>query len=68
MDQIEAVLAGGRRLRGNIRNHATSQRRMMVRCFAYERDLSDEPPDAPLPYPVESGGAHFWALGAIAGG
>ena len=55
-------------LRGTIRDHLTGQRRPFLRFFACERDLSHEPPDAPLPEAVASGREPFWILGAIAGG
>jgi sulfur-carrier protein len=53
---------------GTIRNHETRERRAFVRFFACERDLSHEPPDAPLPDEVASGVEPFLVVGAIAGG
>ena len=53
---------------GTIRDHVTHKRRPFLRFFACERDLSHEPPDAPLPDAVARGGAPFWVVGAIAGG
>ncbi|MDR7486581.1 MAG: MoaD/ThiS family protein [Armatimonadota bacterium] len=55
-------------LRGTIRDHATRQRRPFLRFFACERDLSHEPPDAPLPAQVASGAEPLYVVGAIAGG
>ena len=55
-------------LRGTIRDHATGQRRPMLRFFACQEDLSHEPPDAPLPDAVATGAEPFWVVGAIAGG
>ncbi len=55
-------------LRGTIRDHGTFKRRPMLRFFACEEDLSNEPPDAPLPDAVASGAEPFWVVGAIAGG
>jgi hypothetical protein len=55
-------------LRGTIRDHATRQRRVFVRFFACGRDLSHEPPDAPLPATVASGAEPFMIVGALAGG
>jgi len=55
-------------LRGTIRDHATGQRRPMLRFFACEEDLSLESPDAPLPEKVASGAEPFFIIGAIAGG
>lgn len=55
-------------LRGTIRDHGTRARRPFVRFFACERDLSHDPPDAPLPEPVATGAEPFVVLGAMAGG
>ena len=55
-------------LRGTIREHETQRRRAFLRYFACARDLSHEPPDAPLPDAVAAGTEPFLILGAIAGG
>src|SRR5436853_7187748 len=55
-------------LRGAIRDHDTQQRRPFLRFFACEEDLSNEPPDAPLPDAVTSGKEQLVVIGAIAGG
>jgi len=55
-------------LRGTIRDHVTQRRRPLLRFFACEEDLSNEPPDAPLPEAVASGAEPFWIVGAVAGG
>ena len=55
-------------LRGTVRDHVTQKRRPLVRFFACERDLSHEPPDAPLPDAVATGAEPFLIVGAIAGG
>jgi hypothetical protein len=55
-------------LRGTIRDHVTLRRRAFVRFFACGEDLSHEPPDAPLPDGVATGGEPFMVVGAIAGG
>lgn len=55
-------------LRGTIRDHVTQQRRPFLRFFACELDLSNEPPDAPLPDAIAAGVEPFWVVGAIAGG
>ena len=55
-------------LRGTIRDHDTLNRRPFIRFFACERDLSHEPPDAPLPDPVVSGTEPLLVVGAMAGG
>jgi hypothetical protein len=55
-------------LRGTIRDHVTQRRRPLLRFFACERDLSYDPPDAPLPDAVVSGAEPFLVIGAIAGG
>jgi hypothetical protein len=55
-------------LRGTLRDHVTQQRRALVRFFACSRDLSLDPPDAPLPEAVASGEEPFLVIGAMAGG
>jgi hypothetical protein len=55
-------------LRGTIRDHGTLKRRPFVRFFACEEDLSQEPPETPLPDPVLSGTEPFMIVGALAGG
>jgi hypothetical protein len=65
---LDALEARHPMLRGTIRDHATHKRRAFVRYFACGRDLSHEPPDAPLPDPVTSGAEPFVVLGALAGG
>ena len=55
-------------LSGTIRDHVTQQRRPFLRFFACEEDLSNEPPDAPLPDAVASGAEPLFIIGAIAGG
>jgi len=65
LDALEAAYPG---LRGTIRDHVTRERRPYVRFFACERDLSHEPPDAPLPEPVARGAEPLVIIGAIAGG
>ena len=55
-------------LRGTIRDQTTLQRRALVRFFACERDLSNDPPDAPLPDAVVTGKEPFLIIGAMAGG
>jgi hypothetical protein len=65
---LDALEARYPMLRGTIRDHVTQQRRPMLRFFACTEDLSNEPPDAPLPEAVASGAEPFWVVGAIAGG
>jgi molybdopterin synthase sulfur carrier subunit len=55
-------------LRGTMRDRQTGQRRAFVRFFACEEDLSNEPPDAPLPDRVATGEEPFLVVGAMAGG
>ena len=55
-------------LRGTIRDHGTLRRRPFLRFFACERDLSLDPPDAPLPDAVASGAEPLMVVGAVAGG
>jgi len=65
---LDALEARYPMLRGTIRDQVTQQRRAFVRFFACERDLSHEPPDAPLPDAVATGAEPFLVVGAIAGG
>ena len=55
-------------LRGTLRDHDTQRRRPLVRFFACEEDLSNEPPDALLPNEVATGEEPLLVIGAIAGG
>jgi molybdopterin converting factor small subunit len=65
---IDAIEAAYPQLRGTIRDHATKQRRPMVRFFIEEQDWSHEPLDTPLPPSVAAGKEPFWIIGAISGG
>ncbi len=65
---LDALEARYPMLAGTIRDHVTQQRRPLVRFFACEQDLSNEPADAPLPDAVVSGTEPFIIIGAIAGG
>jgi molybdopterin synthase sulfur carrier subunit len=59
-------------LLGTIRDRQTGKRRPFVRFYACEQDLSNEPPDAPLPAAVAAalaaGTEPFLVVGAMAGG
>ncbi|HET9492419.1 MAG TPA: MoaD/ThiS family protein [Methylomirabilota bacterium] len=65
---LDALEARYPTLRGTIRDHATQQRRALVRIFACQEDLSHESPDAPLPEPVVAGAEPLLIVGAMAGG
>ena len=65
---IDALEAQYPQLRGTVRDARTKKRRAMLRFFACEEDLSDEPLDAALPEPVASGKEPYLIVGAIAGG
>lgn len=65
---LDALEASYPMLRGTTRDHATQQRRSLVRFFACGEDLSHESPDAPLPDAVAVGAEPFVIVGAIAGG
>ena len=65
---LDALEARYPALLGTIRDPKTKKRRPMLRFFACEEDLSDEPIDAPLPGEVASGKEPYLILGAIAGG
>jgi sulfur-carrier protein len=55
-------------LRGTIRDHTRGRRRAFIRFFACEQDLSNDPPDTPLPEAVAAGTEPFLVVGAMAGG
>jgi sulfur-carrier protein len=59
-------------LGGTIRDRRTGKRRAFIRFYACEQDLSNEPPDAPLPDAVAAaivaGTEPFLVVGAMAGG
>jgi len=53
---------------GTMRDHATGERRPLVRFFANEEDVTQLPLEEPLPEPVARGEKPFLVVGAIAGG
>ena len=53
---------------GTIRDHVTKKRRPFLRYFGCEKDLSQDPPDAPLPAAILTGTEPFIIWGALAGG
>lgn len=55
-------------LSGAVIDHATGQRRPLLRFFACQDDLSHLPLDSPLPQAVARGDEAFIIVGAIAGG
>jgi sulfur-carrier protein len=65
---LDALEAEYPMLCGTIREHGTSKRRPLLRFFACERDVSLEPPDAPLPDAVAAGTEPFLIVGSVAGG
>ncbi len=65
---LDALEARYPMLRGTIRDHQTLRRRSLIRFFASERDLSNEPPDSALPEAVATGAEPLLVVGAIAGG
>jgi molybdopterin synthase sulfur carrier subunit len=65
---LDALEARYPMLRGTIRDYGTQERRPFLRFFACERDLSHQPPEAPLPDAVASGAEPLLVIGAIAGG
>ncbi len=52
---LDALEASYPVLRGAIRDQVTLERRPLLRFFACKRDLSHDPPDAPLPDAVMTG-------------
>ena len=65
---LDALEASYPMLRGTIRDQVTRKRRAFVRFFACEQDLSNDPPDTPLPEAVVTGSEPFMVVGAMAGG
>ena len=65
LDALEACYP---MLRGTIRDHITQKRRDFLRFFACQQDLSNEPPDTPLPSEVATGKEPLVVVGAVAGG
>lgn len=65
LDALEAKYPA---LRGTMRDHATKERRPLVRFFACGEDWSHEPMDTPLPEEIANGKEPFRIVGALAGG
>ena len=65
---LDAVEARYPMLLGTIRDRHSGKRRPFVRFYACEEDLSNDPPDTPLPDRVVEGAEPFIILGAMAGG
>jgi sulfur-carrier protein len=65
---LDALEAAYPTLSGTLRAQTTQRRRAMVRFFACQQDLSNEPPDAPLPDAIATGAEPYLIVGAIAGG
>ena len=65
---LDALEARYPMLTGTMRDHGSLKRRAFIRFFACAEDLSNEPPDAPLPEAVARGEELFMVVGALAGG
>lgn len=65
---LDALEARYPMLRGTIRDHVTKHRRLFIRFFACEQDLSHEASDTPLPEAVVIGAEPLLIVGAMAGG
>jgi len=65
---LDALEARYPMLLGTIRDHATLNRRPLVRFFACGQDLSHDSHDTLLPAAVACGEQPFMIVGAIAGG
>ncbi len=65
---LDALEARYPMLQGTIRDHLTKERRAFLRFFACEEDVSNEPPDTPLPEAVAEGKEPLLVVGAMAGG
>jgi sulfur-carrier protein len=65
---LDALEAEFPMLRGTIRDQQSGKRRAFIRFYACEEDLSNSPPDEPLPDEVTAGKEPFLIVGAMAGG
>jgi sulfur-carrier protein len=65
---LDALEARHPVLCGTIRDHVKKNRRPYLRFYACGKDLSNEPPDTPLPEAVVSSKEPLLIIGAIAGG
>jgi molybdopterin converting factor small subunit len=65
---LDALEARYPMLGGTIRDHDTKRRRPFVRFYVSRQDLSNEPPDAPLPEAVATGAEPLLVVGAMSGG
>jgi hypothetical protein len=65
LDALEARFPA---LRGTIRDHRSGKRRAYIRLYACNEDISDVPPDDPLPLPVAQGREPLLVVGALSGG
>ena len=65
---LDALEARYPMLRGAIRDHGTLKRRPFIRFFACKEDLSNDPPETPLPEEVTNGTEPLMVVGAMAGG
>ncbi len=65
---LDALEANYPMLRGTIRDYVTQKRRDFLRFYACQKDLSNEPPDTPLPNAVQNGDEPFLVIAAVAGG
>jgi hypothetical protein len=65
---LDALEARYPMLRGTVRDHITQKRRDFLRFYACQEDLSNDPPDTPLPSDIVAGKEPLLIIGAIAGG
>jgi hypothetical protein len=65
---IDTLEASYPALSGTIRDYTTQKRRALLRFYACQEDLSNEPPDTPLPQAVQTGDEPFLIIAAVAGG
>lgn len=65
---LDALEAAYPTLCGTIRDHGTLKRRPFLRFFACSEDVSNDPPDTPLPEAIATGAEPLLVVGAIAGG
>ena len=65
---LDALESSYPALQGTIRDHGTLKRRPFVRYYACKEDLSQEPPETPLPEAIINGTEPLMIVGAMAGG
>jgi molybdopterin synthase sulfur carrier subunit len=65
---LDALEANYPALSGTVRDPTTQKRRPLLRFYAGQEDLSNNPPDTLLPNAVQNGEEPFIIIAAVAGG